>query len=104
MLAATLELVKARAAERQRVVVLCVLPRKGVLFQRGVEHRVEADAAETRCGSREAALNELRAQTDRLEDLRCAIGIDCGDAHLRHHLEQSNLERVHVVADGIRWW
>ena len=44
--------------------------------------------------SREIAGDELGGQAHCLEDLRAAVGLVGGDAHLRHHLHQA-------LADGL---
>src|SRR3989442_8924194 len=51
----------------------------------------EAHAAEARDGPREACVDHLRAQPERLEDLGAAVRGQRRDAHLRQHLEQALL-------------
>jgi hypothetical protein len=48
----------------------------------------KADAFDLGMGAGEELLDEFRRQSDRVENLRAAIGLVGGDAHLGHHLEQ----------------
>ncbi len=52
----------------------------------------ESDAAEARCRADEAGGDDLRAEADSLEDLRPLVGLQGGDAHLRHHLNKRQNE------------
>ena len=57
----------------------------------------EADALDRRRGAGEAGLDERAGQADRVEDLRAAIGLVGGDAHLGHHLQYPLADRLVVV-------
>ena len=46
----------------------------------------QADALDVARGAGEVLVDERRLQPDRLEDLRAAVRLVRGDAHLRHHL------------------
>ena len=61
---------------------------------------VGPDAADPRRGPREVAVDELLAEPDRLEDLRAAIAVERGDAHLGDDLEQSLVGGLDVVLPG----
>ena len=50
-------------------------------------------------GAGEILVDEVLAQADRVENLRAAIGLIGGDAHLRHHLEQAFVDRLDVALD-----
>jgi hypothetical protein len=54
----------------------------------------ESDAAEARSCADEAGGDDLRAEADSLEYLRPLIGLQGGDAHLSHHL-QDRMDAVH---------
>ena len=47
----------------------------------------------------EIFVDEILAQADRVENLRAAIGLIGGDAHLGHHLEQALVDRFDVALD-----
>ena len=47
----------------------------------------------------EIFVDEILAQADRVENLRAAIGLIGGDAHLGHHLEQAFVDRLDVALD-----
>ena len=57
----------------------------------------EADAFDRGRGAGEALVDERRRQPDRVEDLRAAIGLIGGDAHLGHHLHDALADRLEVV-------
>ena len=63
-------------------------------------HLGEADAADRRLGLGEVLVDERRAEADGVEDLRAAIGLEGGNAHLRHHLEDALVHRLDVVGVG----
>ena len=50
---------------------------------------------------REALLDDLVREADRLEDLRADVGGDRRDAHLRHRLEKALAHRLDVVIASI---
>ena len=60
----------------------------------------EPDAAEPRRGAGEVPVDERAVEAHRLEDLRAAVRLQRGDAHLGHHLEQPLLDRLDVA--GLR--
>ena len=59
----------------------------------------QADALDAGGGAGKIFGDEIRLQADRVENLRAAIGLIGGDAHLRHHLEQSLVDRLDVTLD-----
>ena len=59
----------------------------------------EADALDAGRGAGEIFGDEIGLQPDRVENLRAAIGLIGGDAHLGHHLEQSLVDRLDVALD-----
>ena len=60
------------------------------------DHR-DADTADARGRAREVLVDERLVETDSLEELRAAVALDGGDAHLGHHLEDALVERADVV-------
>ena len=62
---------------------------------------VEADAAEAADGAGEVLVDELVAETDRLEDLRAGVAGDGADAHLAHHLQHALAGGLDVVLHGL---
>ena len=52
------------------------------------QHR-EADPLHPARGAREAALDELPSEADRLEDLGALVGLERGDPHLGEHLQDA---------------
>ena len=62
---------------------------------------VHADAADTRRGPREVAIDERLFEADGFEDLRAAVALQRRDAHLGHHLEDALVERLDVVERGL---
>src|SRR6059058_510199 len=65
----------------------------------------EAHAADARDGPREAGVDHLRAQPERLEDLGAAVRGERGDAHLRQHLEEALLRgRAELAASLLGRW
>ena len=59
----------------------------------------QADALDAGRGAGEIAGDEFGLEPDGVENLRAAIGLIGGDAHLRHHLEQSLIDRLDVALD-----
>ncbi len=94
VLAAHLE---SLVCERGRVVRVGRLVARGVL----VGDHVDADAAEQRGGAGEVLVDELLAESDRLEGLGAGVGADDGDAHLRHDLQHTLAERLDQVLLGL---
>ena len=45
--------------------------------------------------------DEIGLEADRVENLRAAIGLVGGDAHLGHHLEQALVDRLDVALDDL---
>ena len=64
---------------------------------------LEADALDLRDRPGKIRVDQVRAQPDRLEQLRAAERLDGGHPHLRHHLEQALAHRRAVVGDALRW-
>ena len=60
---------------------------------------VEADALDGGRGAEEILVDEAPCEPDRVEDLRAAIGLIGGDAHLGHHLEDALVDRLDVALD-----
>ena len=60
---------------------------------------LEPDALDLAVGAGEIFGDEVATQADRVEDLRAAIGLIGGDAHLRHHLEDALVGRLDVALD-----
>src|ERR1700741_1569274 len=60
---------------------------------------VKADALDLAVGAGEVSRDEVRPEPDGVEDLRAAIGLIGGDAHLRHHLEDALVDRLDVALD-----
>src|SRR5678815_3608896 len=48
---------------------------------------IDADAADPRRGPGEVLIDERAIEADRFEDLRAAVALQRGDAHLGHHLQ-----------------
>ena len=61
----------------------------------------EADAFDAGGGAGEIFGDEIGLQPDRVEDLRAAIGLVGGDAHLGHHLEDALVDRLDVALDDL---
>src|SRR3982074_499269 len=57
----------------------------------------EPDAADPRRGSAEIAFNKIVRETDRLENLRAAIGLVGRNAHFRHDLQEALVDRFDVA-------
>ena len=78
------------AADRQRVTVDAAIRERGaVAHQHFLRDHVHADAADARGGPGEVFVDDVLTQTDRFENLRAAIALDRGDAHLRHDLDDA---------------
>ena len=60
----------------------------------------EADAANRRRGAGEIFVDQTLGQADRVENLRAAIGLEGGDAHLGHYLQDTLADRLDVI--GLR--
>src|SRR5580704_1964168 len=60
---------------------------------------IEADALDAGRRAGEVPRYEIRLQPDRVENLRAAIGLVGGNAHLRHHLEQTLVDRLDVALE-----
>ncbi len=52
-------------------------------------------------GAGEIAVDEFARQAHRVEDLRAAVRLVGGDAHLGHHLEDALVDRLDVALDGL---
>jgi hypothetical protein len=57
----------------------------------------EADAAEWGGRSEKAAVDDVRAEPERVEEVRAAVAIDDGDAHLGHDLGEPEIEGVQEI-------
>ncbi|EWC59048.1 hypothetical protein UO65_5657 [Actinokineospora spheciospongiae] len=94
------------AADGQLAVAGVQLARRergGVPLRDLLGQHVEADAAQPRGGAGEAGRDDLRAQAERLEDLRAVVGGHGGHAHLRHGLAHALAQRLDQVAGrGVR--
>src|SRR5439155_25775358 len=62
---------------------------------------IKPDAADARGSPGEIFVNHLLAQSNRFKDLRSAIALGRGDAHLRHHLGHALVDGLDVVFDGM---
>ena len=67
-------------------------------------HALEADAADPARRPREEFIDEPLLETDRLEDLRAAVALLRGDAHLAHHLQQALGGRFDEVLVELLTW
>ena len=67
-------------------------------FQRDLRQR---DTFNGGGGAGEITVHELARQADRVENLRAAIGLVGGDAHLGHDLEQALVDRLDVAFDNL---
>ena len=61
----------------------------------------ETDPAHAALRVGEAAVDHLRSQPDRLEDLRPLVGLQGRDAHLGHHLEDALADALAVGGDHV---
>ena len=68
---------------------------------RFVRNGVDADAADSRGRPGKVAIHERFLETDGFENLRAAIALQSGDAHLGHHLEHALVERLDVILHGL---
>src|ERR1700720_4177538 len=68
-----------------------------VPHQRFLGDRGEIGPLDRRRGAGEVFLDEVAFQSDRVEDLRAAIGLISRDAHLGHDLEKALAERLRVI-------
>jgi hypothetical protein len=50
-------------------------------------------------GAGEEFCDEIHLQSDRIENLRAAIGLICRDPHLRHHFQKALADRLDVPLD-----
>src|SRR5216683_2345465 len=62
---------------------------------------VKAHAFDAGRSAGEECLDEIRPQADRVENLRAAIGLIRGDAHLGHHLVEPLVDRLDVALDDL---
>src|SRR5437660_1538394 len=69
---------------------------RGVLGDLG-----KPDAFDAGVGADEIPRDEIRLQSDGVEDLRAAIGLIGRDAHLRHHLQQALADRLDVALEDL---
>ena len=64
-------------------------------------NHIEANAADARRRPGEVAIDEVFVEADGLEDLRAAIALDRGDAHLRDDLDDAFVDRLDVVGNRL---
>ncbi len=57
----------------------------------------QAGAFDLGVGAGEVLVDQFRREADGVEDLRAAVGLVGGDAHLGHHLQDALAERLEVV-------
>ena len=62
---------------------------------------LQPDAFDAGGGAGEILGDEIGAQADGVENLRAAIGLIGGDAHLGHHLEDALVDRLDVALDDL---
>ena len=62
---------------------------------------VERHAFDAGRGAGEILGDEIRLEADGVENLRAAIGLVGGDAHLGHHLQQPLVDRLDVALDDL---
>ena len=60
----------------------------------------ETDTADPRRGPGEILIDDFVVQTNRLEDLRAAITLNCGDAHFGHRLDHALDGGLHIFMDS----
>ena len=84
------------AADRQKRVVRSRVGAGVPLERLGGEH-VQPHAPDAGGGTGEMGVDQLALEAHGLEDLRAAIGLDRGDAHLRDRLEQAFADRFDEV-------
>src|SRR5689334_15461833 len=73
-----------------------------VARERFGSERLEADATDRRRRAGEMPIDEGSIQSNRLADLRAAEALERRDPHLRQDLEQSLIDRLHVIQFGGR--
>ena len=64
-------------------------------------HLVESDALDARCRPGEVLVDHRLLETDGLEDLRPVVGLDGGDAHLGHGLQDTLAQGLDQVGAGL---
>src|SRR5574337_1742183 len=62
---------------------------------------IDPDAADSGGGPGEAPVHERLVQPDGLEDLGATVRLDRGDPHLGDHLQDTLIERLDIVLDGL---
>ena len=87
--------VERRAIDRN-IAEGIAMPAHRLLGDLGKPHAFDA-----RCGAGEIFRDEIRLEPDRVEDLRAAIGLIGGDAHLGHHLEDPLVDRFDVALEDL---
>ncbi len=85
-----------RAAQHRRFAERLGVTASGFLGDLG-----EAGAFDAGRSAEEELVDQGARQADRVEDLRAAIGLIGRDAHLRHDLEQSLVDRLDVALDQL---
>ena len=65
----------------------------------------KANAAERRGCTAQAAVDHVVVEADGIEEMRAAIAVHDGDAHLRHDLREAQIEGLeHVLLALLRKW
>ena len=64
-------------------------------------HAVQADSSHSGRGPGEILVNQFLVQAHGLENLRAAVALHRGDAHLRHHLEHTLLVGLDEILLGV---
>ena len=92
VLAADVERIPQHRVVTERVVVAA---------HRFACHFLQPDAFDGRRRAGEVLVDEIRAQPDRVENLRAAIGLVGRDSHLGHHLEDALADRLDVARNHL---
>ena len=70
-----------------------------MLHLRFARQHFETDASDPRSRSREVCVDQIFVQSDGLENLRAAVALQRGNAHLRKGLQQAFVDGLHEVLD-----
>jgi hypothetical protein len=90
------------AAHIQRVAVDRRVPERVPVAGHGLlGHLLDADALDGGRGAEEVLRDEIGLEAHRVEDLRAAIGLVGGDAHLGHHLQEPLVDGLDVAVDDL---
>ena len=99
VLAALVELHVARVGKLR---LLDHAVRVGVASQHVRGDVLEPETADRRRRCLEAQVDDLSCDAHRVEDLRAAVRVDAGDAHLGQHLQDALLDGLLVGDEGVR--